>query len=104
MGQLLSNEIEVGKQYQYEEKYYFAAIVTILEKEVENEEEGEYLKLKVRIDRIIGSIIGRIVENKEFEVYGYLTGTRKFYRSWKIKPLGSMTDYMYPVKAVDKQI
>lgn len=87
-------DVEVGKQYQYEEKYYLAATVTVLSKgeEESNADEGyAYLAFRLRIDKVI---FGHVKVGDEFIIGGTTNPKLQHYVSSKFKPVGSPTDYV----------
>jgi hypothetical protein len=84
------NDLKVGESYQYEEKYYFQAIVTV----TENNTDNEYFSFTVRIKEVVGGTMVsgwktgdtfRVSHSKD-ERYDYL-------RQSKFKELGSLYDY-----------
>lgn len=93
-GVLNSTEIEVGKQYQVESKYYFCATVTILEDESgENKEEkrGEnWVGWKVRVDESFGGM-APLKEGDELSL-GWDT-RYSHYSTAAFKPVGSSPEY-----------
>lgn len=87
-------DVEVGKRYQYEEKYYLAATVTVLEKgeEEANAHEGyAYLAFRLRVDEVI---FGGVEAGHEFTIGGTTHPKLQHYVSSTFKPVGSPTDYM----------
>lgn len=93
-GVLSPCEIEVGKQYQVESKYYFCALVTVLENESgENKEKkhGEdWVGWKVRVDESFGGV-SPLKENDELSL-GWDT-RYSHYSSTAFKPVGSSPEY-----------
>jgi hypothetical protein len=84
--------VEIGKQYMLEDKYYFQAEVTIL-KQILHPEQPDYVEYEFRVDKAYtgckdGDVtnFARIVEGQGM----YLVSGMKF------KPLGNMFDYCTP--------
>jgi hypothetical protein len=84
---LKPSEIKVGDQYQYEETYYCACVVTILEDVCYR----NWIGYKVRIDEVL---FGNIDIGDIFNC-GYDIKSGTAYKCYKIKPVGSMTDYCF---------
>jgi hypothetical protein len=87
--ELKPNEIEVGKQYHYEEKYYSCADVTILEDQTGREGE-DWVGWKIRVDKSYGGL-APLEEGKVLTVGHNVNYSH--YSSVKFKALGSMPDY-----------
>lgn len=83
-------DIKVGEQYQYEEKYHFAAVVTVLENlSEEDSKNGNWYEYKIRVDEVI---FGSVQVGYEFTC-GMRVGF-EHYAGWKMKSIGSPTDYV----------
>lgn len=87
-GELDYGSLQVGQRVQYEEKYYLAGVVTILE--IEHGKYGEdWLGYKIRLDK---KIFGSMPEGTIFTC-GY-SKNYPHYRSHKFKEVGSPTDFV----------
>jgi hypothetical protein len=88
--ELNSNQIEVGKQYLFCEKYYCCADVTVLDDETGKHGNPNWVGWKLRVDATYGGQIplevGKVFSVGRDENYSH-------YSQWKIKSLGSMPDY-----------
>jgi hypothetical protein len=87
-------EVEVGKQYQYEEKYHLAATVTVLEKvEEESNRDGiyPYFRFTLRVDEVI---FGLVDTGQKFTAGGTTNPNLRHYVPGVFKPVGSPTDYV----------
>lgn len=88
------NQIELGKQYQYEEKYYCIATVTVLEDESGKDDKSwhsdTWVGWKLRVDEDLGGMI-KMEVGHEFSC-GY-DSKCPWYSDIKFKPVGSTPDY-----------
>lgn len=86
--ELDASEILIGHQYQYEEKYLIQAEVTI----IESHNRLEWFGYRVRVERFIGGMC-QFKVGQEFSCGIDLRHPQ--YKDWRIKPLGSPTDYVF---------
>lgn len=86
--------LRVGDQYQYDERH-FTGNVTVIENLCEegDNEIGAWIGFRVRIDEVLYGENERIKPGYEF-THGFREGY-EHYGGWRIKPVGSQTEYFH---------
>jgi hypothetical protein len=83
--------IEVNKQYLYEESYYIQANVTILE----DNSDDEMFRYKLRVDEWINGEANKLEPGYTFNIAKRKDGMGDYLLKMSFKPVGSLPEYMF---------
>jgi hypothetical protein len=83
------SKIEVGKQYLYEEGYYMATIVTVIEDTSNN----EYYSFVLRIDEWIDGMCKPLEQGYKFNISKRKDNMGCYLLKMSFKKVGSVTEY-----------
>ncbi|MFW6377525.1 MAG: hypothetical protein ACOCZ5_02655 [bacterium] len=87
-------DIEIGDELQFEEKYYFQAYVTIVDKKIINDKyHDDYYEYELKIDKIIHQTGDMYKEGDTFTVGKSLSEGLYLTSGMKFKERGSFFDY-----------